>query len=137
MKIALCSIVASLALAAAGLSGCQINGSRTMECEAGACTDKAGGACCSGEKAEGASCCSTEKAAAASCCSAEKTAAAAPAGLANTTCPFSGGPAKETITVAYNGQTVGLCCAGCKGKWEKASDADRAAMFSKVAKAAK
>ncbi len=45
----------------------------------------------------------------------------------NTVCPVGGGPVAAGVTpVAYKGKNVGFCCAGCKGKFEKMSDADKA-----------
>jgi hypothetical protein len=34
-------------------------------------------------------------------------------------CPVSGKPADKEVTVAYQGGKISLCCAGCKGKFEK------------------
>jgi hypothetical protein len=52
--------------------------------------------------------------------------------LTNTKCPYSGGPVNPAVTSEYKGKTVGFCCAGCQGKWAKASDADRDAMLAKA-----
>ena len=32
----------------------------------------------------------------------------------------------------FNGQKIGFCCAGCKGKFDKATDADKAKMAAKA-----
>ena len=145
MKISsFCCLAASFALAAAALTGCKTSSANGVCTDKGACTADAAGCCSSGEKA-GSSCCSSGEKKASSCCtsgekkassccaSGEKSASAADAKIVNTTCPISGGPAKSTITAAYSGKTVGFCCAGCAGKWEAATDSERAAMFSKVA----
>jgi hypothetical protein len=34
-----------------------------------------------------------------------------------------------SVTADYKGQKVGFCCSKCKAKWDKMSDADKAAMF--------
>jgi hypothetical protein len=52
--------------------------------------------------------------------------------MANTKCPYSHEPVNPSVSTAYKGQNVGFCCAGCKGKWDKASDADRDAMLAKA-----
>ncbi len=129
MKISsFCCLAASFALAAAALTGCKTSSANGVCTDKGACTDAGA---CSGDKA--ACCASGEKKASSCCATGEKSASAADAKIVNTTCPLSGGPAKATITAAYNGKTVGFCCAGCAGKWEAATDTERAAMFSKVA----
>ena len=75
------------------------------------------------------------------CDSNKKTASAdtkaAPAmGAMNDKCPYSGEAVnKSAKTASYEGHTVGFCCDGCAGKWAKASDADKAKMWSKVAAA--
>ena len=69
------------------------------------------------------------------CNSNKKTAEAASdksVALTNTKCPYSGGPVNPNVTSEYKGQTVGFCCAGCQGKWNKASDADKDAMLAKT-----
>jgi hypothetical protein len=119
MKIAFYSAAAVLALAAASLTGCKTSESCGTCSDSGACTDKT--ACCESGKA-------------ASCDSAAATKGTATAAV-NTACPFSGGPVNSALTASYNGKTVGFCCAGCQSKWEAASDADRAAMFTKVSAA--
>lgn len=44
----------------------------------------------------------------------------------NTVCPVGGGPVSESVTpVSYGGKNIGFCCAGCKGKFEKMTDADK------------
>ncbi|HYE60972.1 MAG TPA: hypothetical protein VD997_03160 [Phycisphaerales bacterium] len=54
-------------------------------------------------------------------------------GAMNSTCPVAGGKVNANAgTVSYKGQEVGFCCAGCKGKFENMSDADRAAKMAKI-----
>ena len=43
----------------------------------------------------------------------------------NTVCPVGGGAVVEGQTVAFGGKNVGFCCAGCKGKFEKMTDAQK------------
>ena len=48
----------------------------------------------------------------------------------NDRCPMMGGrvnPEKVTpaLTRTHRGKTVGFCCAGCPGKWDKLSDAQK------------
>ncbi len=56
-----------------------------------------------------------------------------PVTLANTHCPVSGGKAKDTITVEWDGKTVGFCCAPCIADWEKLSDEEKAAKLAEDA----
>ena len=49
----------------------------------------------------------------------------------NTKCPFSGEPVNADVASEYKGQKVAFCCAGCKSKFDKASDADKATLASK------
>jgi hypothetical protein len=54
----------------------------------------------------------------------------ASAGMVNSRCPMMpdhplGG--KKMVTTAYNGKTVGFCCAGCVPEWNKLSDAEKQA----------
>lgn len=49
----------------------------------------------------------------------------------NTKCPFSGEPANGDVASEYKGQKVAFCCAGCKSRFDKASDADKAMLASK------
>lgn len=51
----------------------------------------------------------------------------------NTVCPVSGEKVDGKVTAMSGGKTVAFCCAGCKGKFEKADAAAQAAMLSKVA----
>ncbi len=44
----------------------------------------------------------------------------------NTKCPIMGSDVDPAVTTEYNGQTVGFCCAGCIGKFNKLSDAEKA-----------
>ena len=54
-------------------------------------------------------------------------------GAMNTTCPFSGRPVDANAnTVSYKGQAVGFCCNGCSGKFDKMSDAEKAAKMANV-----
>ncbi len=50
----------------------------------------------------------------------------------NTKCPFSGEPVNADVASEYKGQKVAFCCAGCKSKFDKATDADKAQLASKV-----
>jgi hypothetical protein len=50
----------------------------------------------------------------------------------NTKCPYTGKPVNKSVTSTYKGQSIGFCCAGCQGRFDKASDADKAAMCSKA-----
>ena len=43
-------------------------------------------------------------------------------------CPLGGKPHKESISVKVDGVEVGVCCNGCKGKLEKATDEEKLAM---------
>jgi hypothetical protein len=64
------------------------------------------------------------------CQSAHKDTGAA-AGVLNSKCPFSGEPVDTSVTTAYQGGKVAFCCAGCKGKWDKASAEAKADMLNK------
>ena len=49
----------------------------------------------------------------------------------NSKCPIMGGaidPDKvpASLTRQYKGQTVGFCCGGCPGTWDRLSDAEKA-----------
>jgi YHS domain-containing protein len=50
----------------------------------------------------------------------------------NTTCPIGKEQVDSSVTSTFNGQTVGFCCANCKGKFDKMSDADKSAKLSAV-----
>ena len=50
--------------------------------------------------------------------------------MVNTKCPYSGEPVNPSVTSQYKGKTVGFCCAGCQGKWAKATDAQRDSMLA-------
>ena len=52
----------------------------------------------------------------------------------NTACPFSGEKVDSKVTSSYNGKTVAFCCAGCKGKFDKADAKAQADMVAKVSK---
>jgi YHS domain-containing protein len=55
--------------------------------------------------------------------------------LTQKACPFSGGPVKAGTEVEIEGVEVGFCCNNCKGKVEKASEADRVTMvFGDISK---
>lgn len=45
--------------------------------------------------------------------------------IVNETCPFTGGDVDATQTADHNGKTVGFCCGGCVGKWNKLSDEEK------------
>lgn len=47
------------------------------------------------------------------------------ADLANSKCPISGKAVNPDVTVKYKDVTVGLCCKGCVGAWNKLSDEDK------------
>jgi hypothetical protein len=46
--------------------------------------------------------------------------------MVNATCPFTGEANDPAVTTQYKGKTVGFCCEGCVGKWNKLSDAEKA-----------
>lgn len=60
---------------------------------------------------------------------AKTTATSASPSVMNTKCPFSSELVTEGITSDWNGKTVGFCCNGCKGKWDKLDDAKRTSMI--------
>lgn len=50
----------------------------------------------------------------------------------NTECPISHEKLEASVvTSEWNGKSVAFCCAGCKGKFDKMSDADKAACMAK------
>ena len=52
----------------------------------------------------------------------------------NTTCPIGHEAVDPSVaTSSFKGQDVGFCCAGCKGKFDKLSDADKSAKLSSAA----
>ncbi len=56
------------------------------------------------------------------------------AGAVNAVCPIGGDDATHsTVTTSYHGKTVALCCAGCKPKFDKMTDAEKDAALAKVA----
>jgi hypothetical protein len=65
------------------------------------------------------------------CSSTVKTAPAAP-GMINSKCPYSGGPANADVTSDIEGGKLGFCCAGCKGKFDKADAKTKADMVAKA-----
>lgn len=61
-------------------------------------------------------------------CASNKSATAADMGIVNSKCPIvPSHPATNKTIVDFKGQHVGLCCAGCVGKWNALSDADKQA----------
>jgi hypothetical protein len=59
-------------------------------------------------------------------CASNKSATTADMGIVNSKCPIvPSHPATTKAVVEFNGQKVGLCCAGCVGKWNALSDADK------------
>lgn len=54
-------------------------------------------------------------------------------GIVNTKCPMAASnPAGSKVTREFKGEKVGFCCAGCAGKWDALSDADKAAALAKA-----
>ena len=53
--------------------------------------------------------------------------------LANAVCPIMGGKAKDTVTVEWNGKTVGFCCPDCIADWNGLSEEDKAAKLAAAA----
>ena len=48
-------------------------------------------------------------------------------GMINDSCPMMADhPAKDTVTVSYEGSTIGFCCEGCVAGWNDLSDAEKA-----------
>ena len=43
----------------------------------------------------------------------------------NSNCVMRGVPVDASVTTTFDGQTVGFCCKGCLGKFEKLSDAEK------------
>ncbi len=44
----------------------------------------------------------------------------------NKTCPVGGGPVAPAVAVSeYKGKNVGFCCAGCKGKFDSMTPAEK------------
>jgi|GEM_PF-6177455 len=52
----------------------------------------------------------------------------------NAECPYSHNSVKANVVSAYNGMNVRFCCAGCKMRFEKADDAERAKLVAGVVK---
>ncbi len=108
-------MISSLALVAAASffsTGCQCN---DKSCETGAACEA--GKACEGEKA---ACCAGGKATAASA-------------TANSMCVLNPTNAvAEGVMTEYKGTKIGFCCAGCIGKFNAMSDADKAAKLAKV-----
>lgn len=52
-------------------------------------------------------------------------------GMVNDTCPISGKAVPEGApTRQYHGYTIGFCCAGCPGQWDKWSDEKKSEYLS-------
>jgi len=64
--------------------------------------------------------------------SAQDSQAAGSVTLANDVCPLMGGKAKESVTVEWNGKTVGFCCADCIPGWEELSDEEKATKLAEA-----
>jgi len=50
--------------------------------------------------------------------------------LVNTACPIQGGKANQKVTVEWNGNTVGFCCADCIPAWNELSDEEKTAQLA-------
>ena len=51
----------------------------------------------------------------------------------NDSCPMSGRPVNmESPSSSWNGQTVGFCCNGCKGRFDAADDNGKSDMVAKA-----
>jgi len=51
----------------------------------------------------------------------------------NAVCPFSGKPVNGEIKpAAFQGKHVGFCCAGCAGKWDAMTDAQKTDAWKKL-----
>jgi len=48
----------------------------------------------------------------------------------NTKCPMMGGDVDPAYTTDFNGKTVGFCCKGCAGKFNKLSDTAKAELLA-------
>lgn len=60
--------------------------------------------------------------------------AAVPAEPVNKVCPIKGGEVDaESPTRQFKGVTIGFCCQGCEGKWDKKTDDERMALLAKHA----
>lgn len=55
-------------------------------------------------------------------------------GVMNTKCPYSGNAVNPDVSSEFAGQKIGFCCGGCKGKFDKATDATKTEMMNKVVK---
>lgn len=51
----------------------------------------------------------------------------------NKVCPVMGGEVDPAVTVAWDGKTVGFCCAGCIPGFEKLSDEEKATKLADAA----
>lgn len=61
-------------------------------------------------------------------CASNKSSQSAGMGIVNSKCPIvPSHPSTNKTVVEFKGQKVGLCCAGCVGKWNALSDADKQA----------
>jgi hypothetical protein len=48
----------------------------------------------------------------------------------NATCPYSNAAVNPKYTSTFNEMSVGFCCAGCKGRFDKSSETDKGALLS-------
>jgi len=53
--------------------------------------------------------------------------------LVNSVCPMKGEPVDKTVTVEWNGKTVGFCCADCIPGWNELSDEEKEAKLAAAA----
>ncbi len=53
----------------------------------------------------------------------------------NKICPIMGNEVDPSVTTAWNGKTVGFCCAECIPDWKKLSDQEKDAKLAKADKA--
>lgn len=52
----------------------------------------------------------------------------------NKVCPIKGNEVdKESPTRQFKGQTIGFCCPGCEGKWDKKTDGEKMVLLTKSA----
>lgn len=52
----------------------------------------------------------------------------------NANCPIMGNPVDPAVTVQWNDQTVGFCCADCIPAWNKLSDQEKQAKLDAAGK---
>lgn len=61
-------------------------------------------------------------------CASSKSSQSGSMGVINSKCPIvPSHPSTNKTIVEFNGEKVGLCCAGCIAKWNALSDADKKA----------